>query len=379
MQNRDINEVSLFFKDLLSEPYNKLIEKAVEEDMMPIGYTCSYIPEIILSSKKIFPVRLRAPGVVSTELADNYLSNVICSYTKSLLEFIMESQFDFIKGWIFTSACDHLRRLYDNHAYLRKPDFIHIIDLPFMSNENNIEWFTEELNILIEKISSHFGVEITKETLKDSITEHNKFVSLIKDFADKRKLQKIKYSGTEFHTMLMAAQVAPRKLILPYIEKFINEVDSREKDIDYKARLLVMGNEIDDPEFLSIIESQGAVVVADRFCTGSMPGLMPIELTDDPVRAIAEQTFEKTMCARIMEKFGERVNYLVSLVEEYSIDGVVIENIKFCDMWGIETGLLISALRERNIPVLKLEREYRLSSEGQMKTRVQAFLESIVV
>lgn len=377
MSKKDINKTINFFKDLLSTPYNDLIEQAIEEEMIPIGYTCSYIPQVILSSEKIFPVRLRAPGIVSTEIADNYLSNVVCSYTKSILEFIMESQYDFIKGWIFTSACDHLRRLYDNYVYLRKPDFIHILDLPFMSNENNLEWFTDELGMLIEKISSHFGLTIDDETLNNSIVEHNKFVELVKTIADKRKLKSLKFTGTEFHTMLMASQVAPKKLILPHIEKFIEEVDSRNEEINYKSRLLVMGNEIDDPAFLEVIESQGAIVVADRFCTGSLPGLTPIDISDDPVRKIAEHAFESTMCARIMEKFDERVKYIETLFEEYSIDGVVIEDIKFCDMWGIETGLFVSALREKKIPVLKLEREYRLSSEGQMKTRVQAFLESL--
>ena len=377
MLKNNKNETLIFFNDLLAEPYNQLIEKAIDEDMVPIGYTCSYIPEIILSSGKLFPVRMRAPGIAGTEIADNYLSNVICTYTRSILEFIMDSQYEFIKGWIFSASCDHLRRLYDNHLYLRKPDFIHIVDAPFMYSKNTIDWFTKELKILIEKLSSHFGVEITNETLTNEIVEHNKFVELMKSFGDKRKQVDLKFTGTEFHTMFMASQVAPKKFILPYLTKFFDEVNSREEEINYKARVMVMGNEIDDPNFLEVIESQGAVVVADRFCTGTIPGLTPIDLSDDPVRSIAEQTFMKTMCPRIMDDFDARINSILKIIEEYSIDGVIIENIKFCDMWGIETSLFVNALRDNKIPVLKLEREYRLSSEGQMKTRVQAFLESI--
>ena len=59
------------------------------------------------------------------------------------------------------------------------------------------------------------------------------------------------------------------------------------------------------------------------------------------------------------------------------MDGVVLEILKFCDLWGVDSVPLVSALRKEGIPVLKLEREYRLSSEGQLRTRVQAFLESM--
>ena len=64
-------------------------------------------------------------------------------------------------------------------------------------------------------------------------------------------------------------------------------------------------------------------------------------------------------------------------VKEYKIDGVVLEIIKFCDLWGVDAMPLVTALREKGIPILKLEREYRLGGEGQLRTRVQAFIESM--
>jgi len=117
--------------------------------------------------------------------------------------------------------------------------------------------------------------------------------------------------------------------------------------------------------------------VADRFCTGSIPGLMPIEMKGDPFRSLAEYTFKKTLCPRMMEDFDRRLQIIIDTVKEYHVDGVVIEIIKFCDLWGVDAMPLISALRKEGIPVLKLEREYCLSGEGQQRTRVQAFIESM--
>jgi benzoyl-CoA reductase/2-hydroxyglutaryl-CoA dehydratase subunit BcrC/BadD/HgdB len=133
-----------------------------------------------------------------------------------------------------------------------------------------------------------------------------------------------------------------------------------------------------DPEFIRIIESQGCLVVADRFCTGTIPGFKTIELNDDsPYKIMAEYTFKKTLCPRMMEDFDRRLNIIIDTVKEYNADGVVLEIIKFCDLWGVDSMTLVTALREKGIPVLKLEREYHLGGEGQLRTRVQAFIESM--
>jgi benzoyl-CoA reductase/2-hydroxyglutaryl-CoA dehydratase subunit BcrC/BadD/HgdB len=72
-----------------------------------------------------------------------------------------------------------------------------------------------------------------------------------------------------------------------------------------------------------------------------------------------------------------RLEFLREMLEQYKVDGVVLQRLKFCDLWGDENYLLRRELRESGVPVLALEREYLLSGEGQLKTRVQAFLESI--
>ena len=139
----------------------------------------------------------------------------------------------------------------------------------------------------------------------------------------------------------------------------------------------MIGSELDDPAFIEAIESQGGLVVADRFCTGSVPGLDAIERGGDPVVSIAGHYLFRTSCPRMMEAFDERIAFILEVIKKYRVDGVIIQAMKFCDVWGVETSPLVAALRGEGIPVLRLEREYRLSGEGQLKTRVQAFIESM--
>ena len=75
-----------FFEELLDTPRNNLVEKAIAAGRVPLGYNCYLVPEPLLAMGPCVPVRLRAPEVNSTELADYYLSNVVCSYARTILE-----------------------------------------------------------------------------------------------------------------------------------------------------------------------------------------------------------------------------------------------------------------------------------------------------
>ena len=79
----------------------------------------------------------------------------------------------------------------------------------------------------------------------------------------------------------------------------------------------------------------------------------------------------------MMGDFESRYTQILQYFREYRADGIILQNLKFCDIWTNEIVVLQSRLRREGIHVLKLERDYRFASEGQVKTRVQAFLESM--
>ncbi len=365
------------FADLLESPQNTLVEQASEDGRIPIGYSCSFVPEALLMADRLFPVRLRAPGVAGTEIADNYMSTLTCSYTRSLLEFAIDDRYDLIRGWVFVPSCAHMQRLIDNLEYLRKPAFSHVIDVPRKANELTTAWLAEELTLLAQRLSSHFGVDTGNASLEKAIDQWNTFSRIMLSIGDLRKKPHPPLTGADFHRVVMACLASPKDLILPAVESLHREIQNQKEDLTCRARLMMVGAHLHDPAFIGIIESQGALVVADRFCTGSIPGLLPVELDGDPLWCLAEHTFKKTLCPRMMEDFDRRLKTILDTVEEYRVDGVVIEIIKFCDLWGVDTMPLVSELRKKGVPVLKLEREYATGGEGQLRTRVQAFIESL--
>ncbi len=366
-----------YLDEILSDPCNELVEKALDEGGVAIGYTCNFVPDVMLNAAGLFPLRLRAPGISGTEMADVYLSSVICPYTRSILEFALDRRYDFLGGWVFAASCDHMRRLYDNLDYLSDPGFVHILDVPHKRTDAALDWYEDELRGLAGSLSAYFGIQIDEDALGESVVERNRVMSLLRCIGEKRREVFPPLRGGEFHRLMLFALTSPLWLAEPLLRDYLESLERSEKKTGCRARLMVVGGQLDDPAFIDAIESQGALVVADRFCTGSMPGAEDILIEENPFRGTARHYLCRMRCPRMMEDFTSRVKEICDTVRRCNVDGVVLQGIKFCDTWGVEASPFVAALRAEGIPVLRLEREYRLSGEGQLRTRVQAFIESM--
>lgn len=364
-------------KVLLEKPLNHLAERAKAEGMIPVGYACSMVPEVLLSAGKLFPVRMRAPGTEGTEMADLYLSSVICTYARSLLEFALDDRYSFLGGYVFTAGCDHLRRLHDNLDYLKNPGFSYMLDIPHKTGNAALEWTIEEIKRLASALEVQFEIDMSRESIKEAVEKTNALNQSLSFIGTMRKSKNPPFTGAQYHRLIMASRVSPAEYMMPLIEKFHKAAVNAEGRSEYRARLMITGSGLDDPQYTNVIESQGALVVADRYCTGSFPGLEPVDSSGDLFEALARRSLEVNRCPRMMEGFNSRAEYVAQIAEEYSADGIIIESIKFCDTWGVESAALADKLRAKGIPVLRVEREYRQSGEGQLRTRIQAFIESI--
>jgi len=364
------------FGEIIADPCNALVERALDDGRKVIGYTCSYVPEPLVSVEGLQPVRLRAPDPCGTPLADTYLSSVGCPYCRSLLENALDGRYDFVEGWVLTASCDHTRRLYDNLVYLSPPPFAHILDVPHKTGAPALDWLTEELDRLARSLADHFGVDTGPDALAEAIARHNAHLARVGALAALRRRDLPPLTGAAFHQVLVACGMAPKDALAGPLQDLARALDRSEPVRSVRARLLVVGSLLDEPAYLRVLEDVGGLVVADRFCVGSLPGLEPIPTGGDPLRALAEHSLRQTRCPRMMEDFDLRLADILAAARTYRADGVVLQAMKFCDLWGVESMALTDALRG-TLPVLRVEREYGFGAEGQLRTRAQAFLESL--
>ena len=265
--------------------------------------------------------------------------------------------------------------------------FFTFTDVPFKKNENSIEHFAATLQKhVLDELHEHFGIDTSDEALRATIEAHNEICDIITQIGEFRKLDKPTITGTEFHIINLVSMVCPKYLILPYLRETLEDLKTREADAkpNYRVKVVLAGSENDDPDFTKLVESCGALVVADRYCYGSLPGREKIEIRkgETALRAVARHYLETSVCPRSMEQSAmrQRKKYIADVAKEYKADGVIVESNKFCEYWSYErVADTIILPRDFGLPVCSIEKEYINSASGQLRTRFQAFVESLEI
>ncbi|MGQ9571890.1 MAG: 2-hydroxyacyl-CoA dehydratase subunit D [Dehalococcoidia bacterium] len=344
-----------------------------------VGYFCSYVPEEIISAAGILPFRMRGTGSRETTLADTYLSAYNCTFARHCLDLAFNGVYDFLDGVVVVNSCDHVRRLYDIWHRKVKTPFVHLIAAPHTAGDEQVAWFRDELAIFKEALEKHFGVAITAERLQESTRIQNETRRLQKELYELRKSPSPPISGADTLAVMVAGTAMPKQSYNELLQRLLSDLAGRQGKSNYRARLMLTGGILDDPAYVSAIEELGGLVVSDSLCFGTRIFWQQVdEQAEDPLEAIARYYLkERIPCARMIGEHPRRLEFTREMLESFKVDGVVFQRLKFCDLWGGEGYMLRRALRESGVPVLSLEREYVLSGLGQLKTRVQAFLESM--
>lgn len=387
---RDLKHL-IFFENLLQDANNDLVKQAREEGRKALGYTCYFMPEVLLDIPGCFGVRLRAPRSASPDMATYYMSNRTCHYGRALFERALEGGYNFLDAQMATETCtvtcrfqEHLGRM----DVIKNPGFfVEFSDVPFKKNENSIAHYRKQLEAhVLTPLREKLGVDTSDGALMQAIGEHNEVCRLVTEIGAYRKEDNPRITGYEFHVIQLVTLTCPKYLILPYLRETAEELNTREPEPEFpfRCRVLLAGAENDDPDFTKLIESCGAMVVADRYCYGSLPGREEIAVAEgqEPIDAIARHYLEGSYCPRFMpqEQMRGRKKYLADLVKEYRADGLIVASNKFCEYWSYERTMDALILpRDYGVPTCSIEKEYTNASTGQLRTRFQAFVESVEI
>ena len=381
----------IYFENLLEDANNELVRKAEAEGDLAIGYTCFHAPEVLLNLGNCFSVRLRAPHTNSMELATYYMANNSCEFSRALLERALEGNYGFLHAMAGVDVCEANNRAIENMEIMHmqgedKEKFFYCnLDIPYSDDEDCVEHIREQVSRKILKpLGENYGVDTSDAAIRAAVREHNEVCRILTEIGELRKLDIPPITGYEFAVLVLVSYTCPKRLILPLLRETLEEIRTRQVDPEknYRVRVAVVGSEIDDPNLIKLIESCGALVVADRFCYGSFPGRQEIALTqqEDALTQVCRWYLQNTECPRqsALHRVKYRNDHVAQLVREFKADGAIYEQMKFCTYWSYERVISNQIMpREYGIQILSIDRPYIVGQSGQLRTRVQAFVESI--
>ena len=381
----------IYFESLLENADNELVRKAQEDGGLAMGYTCFHIPEVLLNVDNCFSVRLRAPNTGSIDIATYYMSNYTCEFARALLERAIEGGYQFLDALIGVDACSMMNRSMEHFEILQvndKPNFfVTHTDMPYKITDYTLDSYIRQMRLrVLDRMTEVFGVDTSDAAIRKAVEEHNEVCRIISEISEMRKADNPVITGYEFHVLNLVTYCCPKALILPYLRETLAELKTRKPDkkSPFRARVAIVGSEIDDPSLTKLIEGCGALVVSDRYCFGSTPGREVIELTEDEdaLTQICRHYMEVSECARYIsdEKVLQRRETSDRLAKEFKAEGIIYEQMKYCDYWGFERALVSHIMNEEyGWPVLSIDRMYVTGVNGQLRTRCQAFVESLEI
>ena len=381
----------IYFESLLENADNELVKQAQADGNLAVGYTCFHIPEVLLNCDKCFSVRLRAPNTGSIDIATYYMSNYTCEFARALVERGIEGGYQFLDAMIGVDACSMMNRAMEHFEILEvnnKPNFfVTHCDMPYKITDYTLESYVKQMRLrVLDVLTEKYGVDTSDAAIRKAVAEHNEVCRIISEISEMRKEDNPVITGYEFHILNLVTYCCPKALILPKLRETLKELKKRKPDekSPYRARVAIVGSEIDDPNLTKLIEGCGALVVSDRYCFGSTPGREVIELKDDEdaLTQICRHYMEVSECARYIadEKVLQRRETADRLAKEFKAEGIIYEQMKYCDYWGFERALVSHIMHdEYGWPVLSIDRLYNNGNSGQLRTRVQAFVESLEI
>ncbi|MFX1458047.1 MAG: benzoyl-CoA reductase, bzd-type, subunit N [Promethearchaeota archaeon] len=341
-----------------------------------LGYFCTYVPEEILYAADILPVRILGSHEPQ-DVSEPHIFAMFCPFCRDCLAQGLKGRYDYLDGIMIAQSCLHIRQAFTSWELHIPVDFTYYLPHPMhIQSPHAIPYLTEELKSFRKAVEEWTGKQITDDDIKRGIEIMNKNRQLLQQVYELRKNSNPPLTGLEAMLMVVSSQMADKREHNKALEELLQNLPSRTLN-EPGERLMILGSEDDDTEFVGMVEDLGARFVIDEHCTGTRYFDTEVNTNGDPLVSIAERYVKRTPCPSKDWPQRTRLERILQLAKEYDVQGAIIMQMKFCDPHELDTVAIKEALEnDLNIQTLFLEFDVTVPV-GQFKTRVEAFLEII--
>jgi benzoyl-CoA reductase/2-hydroxyglutaryl-CoA dehydratase subunit BcrC/BadD/HgdB len=342
-----------------------------------IGFAYLAVPEEIIHAAEMLPFRVSGNNEpLPTALAEGYVLSNSCSVLRGIWQQVLEDKYPFLNGMVNSPVCDGMRRLHDNWLEFKKLPYMDIIYYPRKATEDALQMYLTDLEQWRERLSEFRGQRIRDNELIRSIALYNRTRELMQQFYELRKRDRPPVTGVESLEMMKAAGRMPRGPFNELLEQLLDEVKRSGREIKKSKRLMIAGNDIHNANWIAAIEELDAIVVTDEMNIGTRYFWGKVDTSLPPMEGIARHyLFNRPQEAMIYQ--SNRFDHISRMAKEYRVNGMVAEVNPYCAPLENDKPWLKKEMGKREIPLLELELEYGEQPSGQMKTRVEAFLEML--
>lgn len=348
-------------------------------DVKKVGYLCSYTPIEVLAASGVAHTRLMKCGdqeVVSS--GEQFTKSVFCDFTKSVLGHFAE------KNQLHTGL-DRIVSFYTCASMKATAETIDNFFVPTLgyvvprdgSRETGRTFFRHEILNFRNDLARLGGKLVSDVELSEQIRLYNRIRHLIREISALRKRDNPPLTGRDFLEITRAFYNLHPEEQLVLLEDVHARLAATPVSGPAPLRLMMAGGIVADGDrrILDLVEEEiGARIVVEDHCSGLGAFYHDTDETIDPWQALADAYLDKAPCAR-QTPLSKRLDFSVQLATEYRVQGVIYHYLKFCPCYGMAKNSFVHRFQDLGLPVLELASDYSQGDTGQIKTRLEAFVE----
>ena len=346
-----------------------------------LGCFCTYVPEEIPYAAGVLPIRILGSHEIEDYTAP-HLFAMFCPFCRDVLAQGLQGRYAYLDGICDANCCMHLLQSFEAWGLNvnPKPKILRVDAPSSTQNPHCKEYLRGEFKCFKKDIEEWVGKEITEDALDHAIEVHNENRRLMKQIYELRKAEHPPITGLESMFMVVSSQFIDKEDHNKLLKDALVELRDRDLNREVGTRLMVVGSENDDVEFIGMIEQKmvlPATIVIDDHCTGSRYFWNEVIPEKDRLLALSSRYIDRTPCPNRDWPERRRFPQILQLAKEWRADGALIIQQKFCDPHELDIPPLREYLQNNGIPTYFLELDVTMPI-GQFSTRIEAFIESLM-
>lgn len=345
-----------------------------------VGYFCNTVPEELIIACGAVPVRLCSADSHCAEAGDEAIPGEICPMVKSSCGDFYRTLNDNLDLLVIPATCDGKVKLTEILSPAVKD--IYLIDIPRHTDYiKNVEIWTDTYSKFYEYLQDRFRVNPARAELINACRLTNERTRVFRKIYEYRAKNPAVLNSFDYFIMAHSSFFLKPGEWCEKAEAVYGEFAGHGKLMPEKAKkILLAGSPILFPNFkiLDILEETGCYAAADIMCSAYGRLFDPVEIDEETesgiLRALTLKYIAPSICPCFVgiDKF---INAVIDTVQEYKLDGVIYYNLRLCNVFEIQTTILRNVLKEQGIPLLVLKTDFGKEDTGQLKTRIEAFME----
>jgi benzoyl-CoA reductase/2-hydroxyglutaryl-CoA dehydratase subunit BcrC/BadD/HgdB len=351
-----------------------LLQQKEKHGRRLFGVFPAQYPREILWALNVLPVEIWDPPLEVSH-ANAHLQPYICSVVRLGLELILQGHGRNLDGFLFPHTCDSIQNLasiVNDYLGLNKPCyFFYHPKAPYRPSSRL--FYSRQLKDLVSNLEAQCGPLDTGE-LQRRVEQGRQIASTLGELYRLRGEGKLRASNQAFYQVIRRGEYLHPDDFLPLLRQFR---DSSEGDVKTGRGVVLSGVVPNPPEILALLDEIGVRVGDDDFLSCSRRLLPGPGRGTDPFEALTEGYFAMAPCTTKDSPVSERISYLMTKVQRSGAKGVIFWMVKFCEPELFDVPQVVEGLRREGVATLVLDTELNQGLSGQMRTRVEAFVEMI--